>query len=166
MVSSYPLNPESFNPFTNLLVTFTCAPITIGVTVTFMFHSFSFLSQGLCTYLAFHSLSVLLYGQPKRQNLHFGRFSFLVVDFHLAWTSGRDWVINLYIKLPEKCVRLIRQDGFWAVYIPFVLMVKFKLLAQFPVYHLPHPVVCSLLLFLHLYSIPMIRICETYIECS
>ena len=33
---------------------------------------------------------------------------------------------------------LIFLDGFWVVHIPFVRMVKFKLLAQFTVHHLPH----------------------------
>ena len=52
------------------------APITIGITVTFMFHSFFlFLCLGLGTYLFFRFPSVLSRGQPERQSSLFGRFS-------------------------------------------------------------------------------------------
>ena len=40
IVSTRPLVSKSFNPSTNPLVTVPSAPITIGITVTFMFHSF------------------------------------------------------------------------------------------------------------------------------
>ena len=78
MVSTRPLISDSSSPCTNSLVTVPSAPITIGIAVIFMFHSFSVLMQGLCTYLSFHFLSVLLCGQPERQSLLFGRFSFLL----------------------------------------------------------------------------------------
>ena len=45
MVSSRPLISKSSNPFTNPLVTVPRIPITIGVTVTFMFQSFQFPSK-------------------------------------------------------------------------------------------------------------------------
>ena len=44
-------------------------------------------------------------------------------------------------------MRLILWDIFWIVHIPFVHMVKFKLLTQFLVDHLAHPFVSSLILF-------------------
>ena len=40
MVSTRPLILKSSNPFTNPLVTIPRAPIAIGITITFMFHSF------------------------------------------------------------------------------------------------------------------------------
>ena len=40
MVSTHPLIFKSFSSFINLLMTVSSAPITIGITVTFMFHSF------------------------------------------------------------------------------------------------------------------------------
>ena len=40
MVSTRPPNSKSSSPFDNLLVTVTKVPITIGITVTCMFHSF------------------------------------------------------------------------------------------------------------------------------
>ena len=42
---------------------------------------------------------------------------------------------------------VILQDRCWVVQIPFVRMVKFQFLAQFPVDHLTHPVLFSLILF-------------------
>ena len=46
--------------------------------------------------------------------------------------------------MTKNVVRLIFQDGFWDVLIPFVLMVQFKFLAQFSVDHFVHPVVSTL----------------------
>ena len=43
---------------------------------------------------------------------------------------------------------VIFYDRCWVVYIPFVGMAKFKFLAHFPVDHLAHPVVSSLVLLL------------------
>ena len=45
-------------------------------------------------------------------------------------------MIRLYLKITEKFVNAIFQDEFWVVNIPFVRIVKFNLLAQFPVHHL------------------------------
>ena len=65
-------------------------------------------------------------------------FLFFFFVYHSVWSSGRDWVICLYLKIPENFVWLIFLDGFRVVHIPFGRMVKFKLLAQFPVDHLSH----------------------------
>ena len=43
---------------------------------------------------------------------------------------------------------LILSDRCWVVHLPFFRIVKFKFLAQFPVDHLAHPVVSSLMLLL------------------
>ena len=56
-------------------------------------------------------------------------------------------MIRLYLKIPEKFLCLIFQDGLWVVHIPFVRMVKSKFLAQFLVDHFAHSVVSSLILF-------------------
>ena len=56
-------------------------------------------------------------------------------------------MIRLYPIIPENFVYLIFLDGFWIVHIPFVLMVKFKLFAQFSVDHLALLVISSLNLF-------------------
>ena len=56
MVSNCPLISKSSCPFINPLVTVPSAPITTGITVTFMFRSF-FSSQARSWYLSFFSLS-------------------------------------------------------------------------------------------------------------
>ena len=63
MVFIRPPTPKSSGPFNNPLVTVPKAPITIGIIVTFMFHSFFFnslTSRG--TYSSFHILSALSSG--------------------------------------------------------------------------------------------------------
>ena len=56
MVSTRPPTSKSSSPFSNPLVTVPKAPITIGIIVTFMFHSF-FNSPAMSRYLSFFSLS-------------------------------------------------------------------------------------------------------------
>ena len=45
-------------------------------------------------------------------------------------------------------MRLIRWDGFWFVHIPFVSMAKFLSLTQFPMDHLSHLVMPTLVFLL------------------
>ena len=59
MVSTRPPTSKSSSPFNNPFVTVPKAPITIGIIVTFMFHSFSILLQGRGIYPSFPILSVL-----------------------------------------------------------------------------------------------------------
>ena len=69
MVSTHPPTSKSSSPFSNPLVTVPKAPITIGIIVTCMFHSF-FNSLARLRYLfpSFHILSVLFGGQPGQQS--------------------------------------------------------------------------------------------------
>ena len=108
MVSTRRLISKSSSICTNPLVTVPSASVRIGITVTFMFHSF-FSSQARSRYLT-------LYGSPGQQSPLFGRFSlifslfsfffffFFVVDYHSVWSSGRDQGIRLYLKIPEEFV--------------------------------------------------------------
>ena len=57
IVSTRPPISKSSRPFNNPLVTVPNAPITIGTIVTFMFHSFFFISLTRSRYLSFFSLS-------------------------------------------------------------------------------------------------------------
>ena len=62
MVSTHPSTSKFYCPFNNPLVTVPKAPITIGIIVTFMFHSFfNFLARS--RYLSFfsHSFSFILW---------------------------------------------------------------------------------------------------------
>ena len=53
--------------------------ITNGITVTFIFHSFLVLWQGLCTYLYFRFLKDLLYGHLVRQSPLIGMLFFHII---------------------------------------------------------------------------------------
>ena len=146
VVSAGPVISKSWSP----LVTVPRAPITIGIIVTFIFHSF-FNSLVSSRYLSHFSNSfnftLLSVGTSKSTILQILFFFSFVVDYYKMWSSGRDLMIRLYLKIPEELASLILQDRFWVVHIPFIRMVKFRLLAQFPVDHLTHPVVSSLKFF-------------------
>ena len=66
MVSTRPPTSKSFSPFSNPLVTVPNTPITIGIIVTCMFHSFFYFPS---------IFSVLFCGQPGQQSRQFCRFS-------------------------------------------------------------------------------------------
>ena len=80
MVSTRPTISNSFSPFTKTLVTVTSAPITVGITVTFMFHiPFSTLVR--------YFLKILLCGLLGQQISQFDKF---LLVFLLVWSSDRD----------------------------------------------------------------------------
>ena len=75
------------------LVTVPCAPITIGIIATFMFHSFFQFTSKV------EVLSVLDCTLPGQKSRQFCKFSFFVVDYYKVWSSGRNWLIRFYGKL-------------------------------------------------------------------
>ena len=75
MVSTRPPTSKSSSLFSNPLVTVLNAPITIGIIVTCMFHSFFNSLARLRYYPSFHILSVLFCGQPGQQSRQFCKFS-------------------------------------------------------------------------------------------
>ena len=100
IVSTHPPTSKSSRPFNNPLVIVPNAPITIGTIVTFMFHSL-FNSLARWKYLSFFSLSFrfILWsaGTAKSTIL---QILFFFVDYYEVWSSGRDSVIRLYVKVP------------------------------------------------------------------
>ena len=72
----------------------------------------------------------------------------LLVDYFKVWSSGRDLVIRLDIKILLEFMCLIFQERCWVVHIPFVCMVEFKFLAHLSVDHLAHPLMSNLILLL------------------
>ena len=144
---SAPFISNSSSPFINLLVTIPRAPIIIGITVTFIIHIF-FRYLVRLKYLFFFSLyyNFTLYSAVSAKSTIM-QVLFLV-DYFKVWSSGRDWAILLYLKIPEEFVHLILQDRCWVVHIPFVRMVKLQFLAQFLIDHLVPSVMSRLKLFL------------------
>ena len=90
-------------PFNNLLVTVPKAPITIGIIVTFMFHSF-FNSLARSKYLSLfsHSFSFILWsaGTAKSTTL---QIFFFFVDYYKIWSLGWDYYYYNYY-----CFTLLR----------------------------------------------------------
>ena len=60
---------------------------------------FSIPLQGWGTYLSFHFLSILLWGQLGQQSPQFGKFSFSCWSL-LGLVVSQDQVISLYLKIP------------------------------------------------------------------
>ena len=54
----------------------------------------------------------------------------------------------MYVKIPEKFVCLIFQNRSWVVHILLACMFKFQFLAQFPEYHLAHPVMSIIIIII------------------
>ena len=94
--------------------------------------------------------------------VHNSAASLFIVNNYKVRSSGQDLMIFLHLKNPENFMRLIFQDGFLLVRIPFGSKVMFKLLAHFLVAHLPHSIVFSLILFLWLLFILCNYYCHYY----
>ena len=118
MVSIRPVISKSSSPCTNPLVTVPRAPITIGIIVTFIFHSF-FNSQARSRYLFLfsHSFNFILWSAGTAKILYFKFSCFVVGGYDKIWSSGRDLVIRLYLEISEEFVHLILLDRFWVVHI-------------------------------------------------
>ena len=99
MVSTRPSTSKSFSPFSNPLVTVPNAPITIGIIVTSMFHSF-FNSLARSRHLSFfsHSFRFILWSAGTAKSTIAS--SLLFVDYYQVWSSGRDQVIRVYVQCP------------------------------------------------------------------
>ena len=108
MVSTRPPTSKSSRPFSNPFVTVPNAPITIGIIVTSMFHSF-FNSLARSRYLSFfsHSLSFILWsaGTSKStilQFLFFFLFFFLIIIrsgllAEIRWSVCMSKYIGVYV---------------------------------------------------------------------
>ena len=152
--STDPLVSRSSSPCINHLENAPRATIIIGILITFMFHSLFFIvyfqfprkvEVFMLLFTFFHFYSVISRDSKvhnSASSLFFGSF----IDNHYVWSSGRDKGIRLNLKIPVDFVRLILQDRFGVVYIPFFRIVKFQFLSQFPVDHLAHSVVPCLIL--------------------
>ena len=108
--------------------------IAIGITVTFIFHSF-FCSQARFRYLSLFLLSFFVVCQGLQSPL-FSRFS------RYGRLAEIKWSVSI-----SNFLRPSLQERFWVVHIPFGSMVKFIFFTQFPVDNFPNPAVRSLIHF-------------------
>ena len=93
MVSTRPPTSKSSRPFNNPIVIVPNAPITIGIIVTFMFHSF-FNSLARSRYLSLFSdsFSFILWsaGTVMSTILQIFFLFFFFIDYYKVWSPGRD----------------------------------------------------------------------------
>ena len=137
MVSTRLLISKSFNPCTNLMVTEPKVPITIEITITFMFHGFFQFSSKvkvLISLFAFFQFNPVVKWNGKIYNPVSFLFSLFLVFFFfffllltISW-SGRlaeiRWSVGIS-KLKEVCASHFPGRILGCAYILFVRMVKF-----------------------------------------
>ena len=135
MVSVPPPISKSSSPCRNPLVTAPSVPVTIGITVTFMFHSFFFSPLARSRYLSFFSISFSFSAGSLFCCCWFslGLVVWLILGDPFASQHPREFCVSYF---PG---RILRRAYTICPY------VKFKLFAQFPVDHLLHPVMSSFL---------------------
>ena len=121
MVSTHPPTSKSSSPFSNPLVTVPNTPITIGIIVTCMFHSF-FNSLARSRYLSFfsHSFSFILWsaGTAKSTILQF--LFFLLVIIRSGLLAEISWSICMSKSHRSLCVLFSRTGAGLCIYHLFI----------------------------------------------
>ena len=137
---------NSSSPISMRLWTVPCAPITIGVTVSLIFHSFLG-SLARSKYFSIFSLS-LTFNQwsagMTKSTFRLVLFFLLGLVFYLLLGLVFRLMFCLYVKFPEEFMCFVILDGFWFVYKLYGSILKFQFLAQFPLDHHSHPIASSL----------------------
>ena len=127
MVSTRPLISKSSSPCINPLVTVPRAPITIGITVTFMFYSLSIPYQGPGTYPSFRFLSNLICGQLGLQSSQlfksfFFFFFFLVIIIRSGHLVDTRWSICISKLLRRFWVSFPKTvSGFILIFVGYLM---------------------------------------------
>ena len=107
MVSTLPPTSKSSSPFNNPIVTVPKAPITIGIIVTFMFHSFfNSLARSWVLSIFSHFFSFILWSAGTAKStilllllLLFYSLRFFHGSFS-CWNFSEDWVTAGFPKSP------------------------------------------------------------------
>ena len=110
MVSTHPLISKFFSPCTNPLVTVPSAPVTIGITVIFMFHCF-FSSLTRSWYLSLFSLSfsfILLSTRTAKSTIRSVLFFFFFFSFFLTITRSDSLAEIRWSVCVSKSQRILR----------------------------------------------------------
>ena len=138
MVSTCPPTSKSSSPFSNPLVTVPNAPITIGIIVTFMFHSF-FDSLARSWYLSFfsHSFSFILCSVETAKLSTILQVLFLLIIIRSGLLAEIWWSVCMSKPHRSSCVLFSRTGAGLCIY--HFLVFKFKFLAHLPVDHLADP---------------------------
>ena len=154
MVSTRLPSSKSSRTSNNPLVTVPKAQITIVIIVTFMFHSFfNSLARSMYLSLFSHSFSFILWsaGTAKSTVLQNSFLFFLFFFFLIIIRSGLlaeiRWSVCISKFHRSLCVSFSRTGAGLCIYY-LLAWSQFKFLAHFPVDHLAHSVVSSLVLLL------------------
>ena len=119
MVSTRRPTSKSSRPFNNPLVIIPKAPITIGIIVTCMFHSF-FNSLARSRYLSFfsHSFSFILWsaGTAKSTILHFFIFFLLLIIIRSGLLAEIWWSVCMSKSHRSLCVLFSRTGAYYYHY--------------------------------------------------
>ena len=117
MVSTCPPASKSSSLFYSPLVTVPKAPITIGIIVTFMFHSFFNSTEGRGTYHSFYFFSVLYCRQPGQQSPQFCKFSFfLLIIIKSGLLADIRWSVCMSKSHRSLCVSFSRTAAVLCMY--------------------------------------------------
>ena len=114
MVSTRPPTSKSSSPFSNPLITVPNAPITIGIIVTCMFHSF-FNSLARSRYLSFfsHSFSFILWSADYFAS---SLFFLLLIIIKSCLLAGIRWSVCMLKSHRSLCVAFSRTGAGLCIY--------------------------------------------------
>ena len=121
MVSTRPPTSKSSRPFNNPLVTVSKAPTTIGIIVTFMFHSF-FNSLARSRYLSFisHSFSLILWSAGRAKSIILQILFLLLIILRSGLLAEIRWPMCMSKSHRSLCVSFSRTDAGLCIYHLFV----------------------------------------------
>ena len=121
MVSTRPPTSKSSSPFSNPLVTVPNAPITIGIIVTCMFHSF-FSSLARSRYLSFfsHSFSFILWSAGTAKSTILQVLFFLLINIKSGLLAEIRWSVCMPKSQRSLCVSFSRTGAGLCIYHLFV----------------------------------------------
>ena len=146
ILSTHPPTSKSSSPFNNHLVTVPKAPLTIGIIVTIIFHSF-FYCLARSTYFSFfsHYFSFILWsvGTVKSSTLQIFFCCFLFNIIRPGILVEIRWSVFMWKSHMGTCLSFLRRAAVMCIYHIFVWSN-----AHFPVDHIAQTFVCSIIYLL------------------
>ena len=121
IISIRPPTSKSFSPFSNPLITVPNAPITIGIIVTFMFHSFfNYLARSRYLSLFSHSFSFILWSAGTVKSTILQVLFLLLIIIMSGLLVEIRWSVCMSKSHRSLCVSFSRTDACLYVYHLFV----------------------------------------------